>query len=589
MEISSGDDSLHGLQGILDTLKPLPQEWIVKTARGMKSVKAHDLRFEATYYGLWGRRPLEPENPTNCSHLFVHMQHDNASITAGSHQGATDIFSVGIIIDGRGIVLRDDLRQFNGTFSDSGTIYGTVTEAGGRVGEFLLVPDDLADNGKVCKRKAVFEAGCSEAVKKSLKDLEPELAESWHRLFGFCCFGCCTGFTCASCFGAVVGGCLGGCFALANAMFPFGRDPLDMPTIFTRAADILLSDGHPKLAMELADDMLREHPHNGKLSMVAANAAHLCGFVEYAKWYCKHGLEGNPDNADLAGLNHHLSRKRVAVLVGNSKYKHYPALHCAEKDVADLAETLQGMGFDEVHTKYDLTSSGFDEIKQLVVKSVSGSHGAIILFYFAGHAEDDEGNEKLGGLISLIPTNAKPDSRNEKIVLPEFIRDIVEIHKPAIADKYGCKPATNFFLLCLLDCCRNAPTEQSSSSRAAGLDRIIPVLKKSFPQTAGQKMIVYACDWMHSAWEDLDEGHGRFTSQLLTLIDKPVPLTRLVEELTQSVQRNSRCRQRVTSASSSVEASSLILNKFVVRGNFQRDNDSSSAASSCDQFHALAS
>ncbi len=103
--------------------------------------------------------------------------------------------------------------------------------------------------------------------------------------------------------------------------------------------------------------------------------------------------------------------KRVALLIGNSKYKFLPSLKNPVNDVNKLEDTLVEYGFD-VTTE---TNLNFDKlrtaIKKFVTKLDTNQDHEAILVYFAGHGLQNDGNNFLAPIDAKI--NSLDDIRFE--------------------------------------------------------------------------------------------------------------------------------------------------------------------------------
>jgi len=98
------------------------------------------------------------------------------------------------------------------------------------------------------------------------------------------------------------------------------------------------------------------------------------------------------------------SEKRLALVIGNSDYETQSYLHNAQKDAADVAATLQNLGFDVIEA-YECS---YDEMKQaLALMTEKAGDYDVAVFYYAGHGLQDEGTNY------LIPIDAKLEMRSE--------------------------------------------------------------------------------------------------------------------------------------------------------------------------------
>jgi uncharacterized caspase-like protein len=154
------------------------------------------------------------------------------------------------------------------------------------------------------------------------------------------------------------------------------------------------------------------------------------------------------------------AQNRVALVVGNSAYRSVAVLSNPQNDAADVAASLQRLGFS-VRTLHDAT---FDAMRRALVQFGRDAQGAdMAVVYFAGHGME------IGGENWLIPVDAElrsdRDAENEAISLKSVILQVSN------AASLG---------LVILDSCRDNPfaaqMQRVTRSRAVdrGLARVEP-------------------------------------------------------------------------------------------------------------------
>ena len=96
------------------------------------------------------------------------------------------------------------------------------------------------------------------------------------------------------------------------------------------------------------------------------------------------------------------AEKRVALVVGISRYQYIPPLDNPKNDARLMAETLRGLGFDLVGNgaQFDLDKPGFDRVVQTFGQQLVGAN--VALFYYAGHGLQVRGSNW------LVPATANP-------------------------------------------------------------------------------------------------------------------------------------------------------------------------------------
>jgi uncharacterized caspase-like protein len=145
--------------------------------------------------------------------------------------------------------------------------------------------------------------------------------------------------------------------------------------------------------------------------------------------------------------------KRVALVVGMSKYKEVPRLTNPTRDADAITNLFRRAGFDVVDSERDLTIA---DLRRVVREFAEAARDAdIAVVYYAGHGIEMDGNNY------LIPTDAKLlsdfDVQDETMSLDRVLRAI--------------DPAKRLKLV-ILDACRDNPfaksMKRSVATRAIG-------------------------------------------------------------------------------------------------------------------------
>ena len=135
------------------------------------------------------------------------------------------------------------------------------------------------------------------------------------------------------------------------------------------------------------------------------------------------------------------SRKRVALVIGNSNYQYpeiLPKLKNPANDAEDISKALRGFGF-EVIEKKNQTKESMDQAIVEFSRKIGDSEAA--LFYFAGHGMQVDGKNY------LIPIDAKIETKGQVIYKSTDINEIL------VEMEHGKSRAN----IVLLDACRNNP------------------------------------------------------------------------------------------------------------------------------------
>lgn len=147
---------------------------------------------------------------------------------------------------------------------------------------------------------------------------------------------------------------------------------------------------------------------------------------------------------------------KVALVIGNSAYRHAPALPNPGNDARAVADLLTGMGF-EVVAGYDLDKAGLDAKVQDFARALGGADTALV--FYAGHGLQVEGRN------FLVPIDARLAS--------EADLDFEAVDMDLILRQLERRQRTN---LVFLDACRDNPlagnlARSMGAARSAGIGR----------------------------------------------------------------------------------------------------------------------
>ncbi|MBI5318460.1 caspase family protein [Bradyrhizobium sp.] len=195
------------------------------------------------------------------------------------------------------------------------------------------------------------------------------------------------------------------------------------------------------------------------------------------------------------------AEKRVALVVGNSKYQTVPQLPNPSRDANSVADMFRNAGFDTVEIQLNVGNLEFKRSIRRFETLADQADFAVV--YYAGHGLE------LGGVNYLIPTDARlasdRDAEDEAIPLERLVSS---------AD------GARRLRLIILDACRDNPfvttmrRERKTATRAvlAGLGRVEP--------TSTDTLIAYAAKAGSTA-EDGSGEHSPFTTALLKNLTVP--------------------------------------------------------------------
>lgn len=151
------------------------------------------------------------------------------------------------------------------------------------------------------------------------------------------------------------------------------------------------------------------------------------------------------------------TKKRIALVVGNSGYQSGSKLQNPENDARAITQKLSTLGFDVIE-RIDASQSELRAAVAQFGSSVQSHDLEVALFYYAGHGM------QIGGKNYLMPVDITPQTETELKVLAVSADDILD--QMASADENTQR--TNIMIL---DACRDNPLSRSwtRSSGSKGL------------------------------------------------------------------------------------------------------------------------
>ena len=152
-------------------------------------------------------------------------------------------------------------------------------------------------------------------------------------------------------------------------------------------------------------------PGRNRLSRTAATVTTTVLFATAVLAACLAAQPANAaapaQSADSGTQTGPIAGLRVALVVGNSNYKHVAALSNPSNDAELMARTLKGLGFKLIgdRAQVDLDKRAFDDIVQTFGSELSGA--GVALFYYAGHGMSVNGENY------LVPISANPQKESD--------------------------------------------------------------------------------------------------------------------------------------------------------------------------------
>jgi uncharacterized caspase-like protein/TPR repeat protein len=193
---------------------------------------------------------------------------------------------------------------------------------------------------------------------------------------------------------------------------------------------------------------------------------------------------------------------RVALVIGNGKYDHYPLLRNPPNDAADMRKFLERVGFRVFYG----VNLNHDQMNTLTIAFHRAAQKAQIAFaFYAGHGVQDNNTNY------LIPTDVHiVDDADLRLLfrLNDMIRDAAQAAKLGVI---------------AVDACRDSPfVDAGADTPEAGQTRSVAGLTAGFttPQLQPHTLVVYST----AATSTAEDGVGRnspFTTALLNDLEDP--------------------------------------------------------------------
>jgi uncharacterized caspase-like protein len=193
------------------------------------------------------------------------------------------------------------------------------------------------------------------------------------------------------------------------------------------------------------------------------------------------------------------AEKRVALVIGNSRYQHVAKLPNPANDAGLVARTLKAAGFDSVDLRFDLTNADMRRVLRHFADKAQGANIAIV--YYAGHGME------VDGANYVIPVDAVLERDTD------VLDEAVSLNRILAA----VEPAKRLQLI-ILDACRNNPFAHRMKrtiafrSVARGLAKVEP--------TSPNTLIAFAAKAGSTA-EDGNGADSPFATALAKEIARP--------------------------------------------------------------------
>ena len=194
--------------------------------------------------------------------------------------------------------------------------------------------------------------------------------------------------------------------------------------------------------------------------------------------------------------------KRFAIFIGIDSYTNdITPLRCACNDANDLALKFAAAGFDKIELVKEKDAESAKLISKVKNFCKEMKDSDLLVFYFAGHGRELNGEHYLVGKDGFADPN---------------LYTMGSLPMSAIVNVTNKEGVRRLFIL---DCCRDNLLAGRSTSYACGESRSI-ALNSAVSAQSGfiPPLILNSCSSGEKAFEDNVSGHGQFTKALLQTI-----------------------------------------------------------------------
>ena len=136
--------------------------------------------------------------------------------------------------------------------------------------------------------------------------------------------------------------------------------------------------------------------------------------------------------------------RRVALVIGNARYKSIRSLRNPRSDALGMARALKDLNFELIGGQAHLNQNRNDMLGLVKKLSMELSQGGVGVFYYAGHGGEDE-----RGKTQLLPVDTRPVRKQGRVIYAQ-----VELESNVLDE---LKYAGNQFNMVIIDACRDRP------------------------------------------------------------------------------------------------------------------------------------
>jgi hypothetical protein len=218
------------------------------------------------------------------------------------------------------------------------------------------------------------------------------------------------------------------------------------------------------------------------------------------------------------------AERRVALIIGNSKYQNVTALPNPVRDARAMTEKFKAAGFDVVSAHYDLGRLEFTRVLQQFEDDATDADIAVI--FFAGHGIESQGSN------FMIPVDARLVSdrhiEDEAISLDRMAKSVDGARR---------------LRMVILDACRDNPLVRQMKRQRTVTSRAVTSGLAPIQIQGSDTLIAYAAK-AGAVAEDGVTDHSPFTQALLDNLFEPgLDLRLAFGRVRDQVMKNTRNRQ----------------------------------------------
>jgi uncharacterized caspase-like protein len=217
--------------------------------------------------------------------------------------------------------------------------------------------------------------------------------------------------------------------------------------------------------------------------------------------------------------------RKIALVIGNSKYEEIGELKNTANDARDISKTLEEIGYETTL----LLDAEENKFRRAIRKFASESDNAnVAIVFYAGHGA------QIAGQNYLLPIDLEIPKKESDIQLGSIkVDDIVNSLKSKVR-------------IVILDACRDNPAliKTLSTGRGGFRGGLAPPLDKQIDETAGGVFIAYATDSGNVALDSKGGKNSPFTMALLKHISSTISIDDMFSLVTKEVRSATNNMQR---------------------------------------------